>query len=230
VTGGSAGACDMGTSKCSTGRVDQFCFDDTSCGTEFHVANAMAPYPGGDNMAETKNGGDIPSAYDLSFKVYVTGATGAADAGAAGDAGAICNSVPNDAAVVAETVVAQDAPNATGGTIVDGTYFRITSTIYGGTSATPGPNGNTRKETWIVSGATTKMIRIESAKADNGGGSTHFSIIAGRSPAGESYLNALSTCGGVVGNAQFPYDASPTEIKIHDFKDGKPRISIYTKQ
>lgn len=75
-----------------------------------------------------------------------SGDGGGNDGGAdAGEGGAACNTLTNDANVVDQNRVVGDPPTGTGGTIPDGTYELTQAQIYVGAGGTPGLSGVTYK-------------------------------------------------------------------------------------
>jgi hypothetical protein len=84
---------------------------------------------------------------------FFGGGNGTPDAGSS-----VCNGVTNAAAAVPMTNVASAAPQPTGGTIPDGTYFVTAYQQYTGTAGASGPTGVTYQGTNVVAGGTYNSV------------------------------------------------------------------------
>jgi hypothetical protein len=109
-----------------------------ACGSSSAPATATDASSAGDGAGE-------PSADDA-----------AADSGES-DAGPPCNTIANAAPVVSVTQVAADPPGPQGGTIVDGTYWGTSVTIYTGPNGPTGATG-TSQMTALVQGSTVQLV------------------------------------------------------------------------
>jgi hypothetical protein len=77
-------------------------------------------------------------------------ASNASDASTSADAGG-CSGLPDTASAVTEQYSATAPPNATGGSLLDGTYFLTGATLYTGPGGATGATGRTRKATLQLS-------------------------------------------------------------------------------
>jgi hypothetical protein len=76
----------------------------------------------------------------------------------AGDGGPECNTIANDAPVIPVTQVAADPPAPQGGTILDGTYWGTSLTIYTGPNGPTGTTG-TFQTTALIQGSTVQLVQ-----------------------------------------------------------------------
>ena len=150
------------------------------------------------------------------------GGAAGAGAGGGGTAGAqACNTTVNTGTAIPETRVADVMPtNATGGTILPGTYHQISHTIYTGIGGATGPNGSTRKTTAVIASTAGGFTEQFVASVD-GGADQRFSFEV---TVNGTMLNLAVTCPGgnplqfgysVVGDTIIVFNTDASAVEVH---------------
>lgn len=149
------------------------------------------------------------------------------------DTGSECNDLTNGAQPVAEVDAAGAEPPATGGTIVAGTYFLTSYTVYGGSmggvivqaTLSVAPAG-------LAGPAGAETGTIQSIENDGSGDVTYtdsYQIILGA-------LHMTRQCGDAGSIFDMPrtgvfgYTASPTELAIHSDSTSPSIVLVFEKQ
>jgi hypothetical protein len=118
-----------------------------------------------------------------------------------------CNTIADVATDVAEVGVAEAAPGASGGTIVDGTYVVTASVIYTGVGGQAGTDGNVIHATSVNTAGQYQYV-------DTG---TNAALTSGRfQTSGTSTITVLQDCPTQTVINFGTYTASPTEFTLYD--------------
>jgi hypothetical protein len=140
-----------------------------------------------------------------------------------------CNTVGNTATTIDETQVAEALPaaSAAGGAFAPGTYFRTSTTVYTGVGGATGPNGQTDKQTLVVSAASSGAgaIILQSVYSGNGAPDEHVTLMG--TPTGTT-LSVVITCPESVPFGDSPYTATATGFTLYDTT--KIAVAVYAKQ
>ena len=140
--------------------------------------------------------------------------------------GGECNSLTNAAPVVDNMFVAADMPAATGGEVVDGTYWKTAVTHYTGSGGKSGPTG-TREQTTLLLSCGTFQLVTESYN----GASGLTQHVSGVISAVNGDLRLQAECGYEINGGKSPfdrYDATPDALVLYDVQDAI--ASTYTRQ
>ena len=145
------------------------------------------------------------------------------------DAGA-CNTLVNGATQVQQIDIATARPAATGGSIVDGLYFKTSDTVYTGVGGGTGPTGYFVRETLTITNASTGTALLTSTFLVNGVDNTTERITM--SPTTSTGATTLIFVCPAYGPSPTFYnvrtgDAGQLELDIYISTD---RIETFTRQ
>lgn len=110
------------------------------------------------------DGAGVDAASDTRGDDVVVDSAGFFDS--AGDDGGVCNTLANPAPLVQQVNVATARPAGTGGSLVDGTYFKSADVIYTGPGGNSGLTGYTVRETLVVTNSSTGTALLTSTFVD----------------------------------------------------------------
>ena len=157
--------------------------------------------------------GGLLGAVALSAAACGGGSTPAVDAAVAPDAfvpppdAGPCNTIADVGTDVAQVGVAEAAPAATGGTIVDGTYVVTSAVVYTGAGGLTGPSGSIVHATSVNTGGAYEYV-------DTG---TNASVTSGMyQTSGTNTILVLQYCPTQTVINFSTYTASPTEFTLYD--------------
>lgn len=136
---------------------------------------------------------------------------GTTDAGDAGDAGVVCNTLANATLVVDRNGILGDPPVSTGGTIAEGRYELTDYRIYVGAGGLGGPTGVTASSAMVVSGG-----KMEQVLTVGGNTPTVERRVITSYNATASTLLRTNICPANGAAAQYQYTASDGSITITD--------------
>jgi hypothetical protein len=167
---------------------------------------------------------DAGSSSDGSTKDAATTAdTGAKDAGTDAVASG-CNALVNSAPESTQSTIASAAPAATGGTIVDGTYFLTEFNLYdpAGSASAPEPSG--LKVTLAIHG--NEMDSIQTLPDDSSDTFAETFVVSGTD------LNRTLTCPNPGPDLQAVYSVTGNTLTIYETNATSQLVagSVYVKQ
>ncbi len=179
----------------------------------------------GTKDAATDGGADAPADAN-GFDVVVDGA-GFLDG--AGDDGGLCTTLANGAPQVQQVDVAAARPVATGGSFVDGTYFKTSDKVYTGAGGATGPTGYTVRETIAITNSSTGTALLLSTFIDNGGTTTERITVSPTTSGGAITLTFVCPAFGPSSTSfnTRTGDAGQIELDIYLSTD---RIETFTRQ
>ncbi len=135
---------------------------------------------------------------------------------AAGDGGA-CNTLVNGGAQVQQIDVASARPAATGGNIVDGTYFKTADVVYTGPGGGTGLTGYVVRETLLVTNSSTGTALLTSTFTDTSGTTTERITMTPTSGTGATTLTFVCPA----------YGPSPTFFNVRTGDAGQIELDIF---
>jgi hypothetical protein len=150
--------------------------------------------------------------------------TGAADADTDADGGGACNTLVNGAAESTSSTIASAAPTATGGTIVDGTYFQTEFNVYDPSGTPSGPTPSGLKVTLKITG--NLMESIQTLPDDSTDTFAETFVVAGTA------LNRTLTCPKSAADLAATYTVSGSTLTIYETDPTSMLVagSVYQKQ
>ncbi len=136
---------------------------------------------------------------------------------ASGDDAGTCNTIANPAPQVAQVDVATARPAATGGNIIDGTYYKSQDVNYTGAGGSAGLTGYVVRETLLVTNAATGTALLTSVFADNNGTTTERLTMSPTTGGGATILTFVCPAFG----------PSPTSYNVRVGAAGQVQLDIY---
>jgi hypothetical protein len=137
-------------------------------------------------------------------------------------AGGECNALVNGAPQVTANQVASVAPPATGGTLVDGTYFLTSVTIYTGFGGATGPTGSAESVTLQLASGIAQSV------AGSSGSVSHET--ATLTPTSPTTLTASTTCPAPKTPTTLSYSATATSFFAQSTFGSTTILEAFTKQ
>lgn len=180
---------------------------------------------GTDGGADAPSDGAVDAPADTNGEDVVVDGADFLDAAEGG----ACNTLTNGAPQVQQVDVAAPRPAATGGSLVDGTYFKSADVVYTGSGGATGLTGYVVRETLAITNSSTGTALLTSTFIDGSGTTTERITVSPTTSGGATTLTFV--CPAFGPSATFfntrTGDAGQIELDIYISTD---RIETFTRQ
>ena len=186
------------------------CLTLAACGSETLTESdaGRLPTDGSSTVGSGRGGAGAGGAHvgagGAAGAIGVAGASGTTGLGGASGG---CNTLVNQAPVVAKFQAAANPPAPGGGPIVDGTYYLSEANTYTGPNGAWGPLASTIQDTLVITNAASGTATVQEVTSGDGGADSHASFTM--TPAG-TMATATSDCPKPSISVSFGYTATAT--------------------